>query len=1173
MYTIVLRKQLIGEMYMKSLSRNNNEEQAEVFQKLMQLFFKNCGEAEKLLQGMELVKEIFHLESIVIYEYTRKKQHYELLLKENRKKYSNFQNIKNGHYLKKGICGVIYPIKHEDVKMGTIIARAKSGRDENIKMQRSFFENCISILALAYIRKMQSQMDYSKNEYIYNIQQRNPAAMVQLVFKHNKYVILSYNEEVLKMFGYTSEKFDAEFRNNIEGLVCLEDYGYMKNIWHGLKLNGGGREYINRYINSYGELRWAHSTVSKILNQEAIPVIQVIFKDITQERQLKIDLEHEKERYRLAVNSSLDVIFEYDIKKDIFVSYGSFVHKDIPKSTPILIRGYKEKLLEGKMVYKEDTDKVFCFIQGISERPYEAREYYEENGEGKYLWVLTQGTFIYENGIPVKIIGKKTNITEKKKKEQKELEVIQRDKLTKLYTKQVGENLIRQYLTEKTKDEIACLMLIDLDNFKQVNDTYGYMFGDAILKEVSEVIRSATRQRDIIVRYGGDEFLVLMKNTERYKTMDYGKRVYDKICSLYAGEDENIHISCSIGMVCTLETDDYDMMFQRAEQSLAYVKEKENENVSCYCAMESENEKETFTEKRYFEKKTESYENQNRSEQDNEDIVSFAFAILEKTKDLRSAINLLLSRVGREFGLAKISVLETEPNFLCNIITYQWAADKKNYNSICKYEITKEEIENWSGHFGADGIFTINAEEKETLQKGFRIENPEDKIFRAKLYSAIYEEGELKGSIVFEHEKEMYHWSDEMKTTMKEISKIISTHIVKANADIASKAKTEFLSRMSHEIRTPMNAIVGMTNIAKSVIGDDEKIEDCLQKIDTSTKYLLSLINDILDMSRIESGNMTVCKESFDLENLMEELIVLMRSQAESRNIHLIIEKSYTDTKLIGDELRLNQVLINIIGNALKFTPEHGSITVSVEQILQEDETAGMRFSVKDTGIGIKKENLLRIFHSFEQAEESTAKKYGGTGLGLAISSNLVKLMGGKLEVKSEVGVGSEFYFTIMFPRDKEGSNTEKIHPIASDMEKRSYDFSGKRILLVEDNELNAEIAKTILEMAGIVIEVAENGKEAVEIFEERPIEYYDAILMDIRMPVMDGLEATKRIRTLGKEDSRTVPIIAMTANAFDEDTKKSIESGMNGHLSKPIDIEHLYQVLEGIMEEKCKKE
>lgn len=1166
-------------MHRKKFSYDSSEGQEEVLQEFMQLFFEKGEKAELFTKGIDIVKEIFNLESIVIYEYTKKKQIYGMSLKANRKVHKNSKQDVNATqakrmcYLRKGMKGIVRSIRQEDRKAGIIVVKEKQGSHKLMKEQRKFFENCISLIVLSYLQKQQYQLERSKNAYIDNILERNPIAAVQLVFKHGKYVPIACNDEVFKTFGCTREEYLKDLDCSVDRFIYKEDYNYVKNIWNSLKLNGGGREYEHRYINYYGEIRWGHTTAFKILNQESIPVIQIMFKDITQERQLKMDLEHEKERYRLAVNSSRDVIFEYDIKEDMFVSYGSFVHKDIPKSTPILIRGYKEKLLEGKLVHKEDVEKAFCFIQGITERPYEAREYFEENGEGKYLWVSTQGTLIYENGIPVKIIGKKTNITEQKRQEQRELEVIQRDKLTKLYTKQVGENLIKKYLKEKPQDEIACLMLIDLDNFRQINDTYGYMFGDAILEEVSEVIRSTTRQRDIIVRYGGDEFLVLMKNTEKDKTMVYGNRVYNKICNLYAGENENIHISCSIGMVCTLTADTYDEMFRCAEQSLVYVKEKGKRNVFCHCAMQAENEEEIVTEKGYFEKKAENYNNQKHSEQDNEDIVSFAFAILEKTKDLRSAINLLLSRIGRQLGLAKISVLETDPNFLCNIITYQWAADEKTYNSICKYEITQEEMEQWSKCFGTDGIFTVNEDEKELLQEGFSMENPEDRTFRAKLYSAIYEEGELKGSIVYEHENETYYWSDEMKTTVKEISKIISTHIAKANADIASKAKTEFLSRMSHEIRTPMNAIVGMTNIAKSVIGDDEKIADCLQKIDTSTKYLLSLINDILDMSRIESGNMTVCKESFDLEKLMGEVFVLMRPQAESKHIHLVSEKAYTDKSLIGDELRLNQVLINIIGNALKFTPEHGTITVSAEQILQEDETAGIRFSVKDTGIGIKKENLIRIFHSFEQEEETTAKRYGGTGLGLAISNNLVKLMGGKLEVKSEVGVGSEFYFTLMFPRDKEDNKEQDYHLLSADTKEHTYDFSGKRILLVEDNELNAEIAKTILEMAGIIIEVAENGKEAVEVFEKMPVEYYNAILMDIRMPVMDGLEAAKRIRMLGKEDSRTVPIIAMTANAFDEDTKKSIDSGMNGHLSKPIDVEHLYQVLEEIMEEKSKKD
>lgn len=436
---------------------------------------------------------------------------------------------------------------------------------------------------------------------------------------------------------------------------------------------------------------------------------------------------------------------------------------------------------------------------------------------------------------------------------------------------------------------------------------------------------------------------------------------------------------------------------------------------------------------------------------------------------------------------------------------------------------------------------------------------------RNQLYSAIYEEGEFKGAIVFEHSDPLFVWPRDMKTKLKEVSKIISTHITKANADIASKAKTEFLSRMSHEIRTPMNAIVGMTSIAQSVVGDDKKVAECLDKINTSTQYLLSLINDVLDMSRIESGSMSVCQEAFRLEKLVSEIVVLMSPQAEDKSIDLVTDCSYADMLLIGDELRLNQVLINIIGNALKFTPEHGTITISVNQIMQEDDAATIRFSVKDTGIGINENNLERIFNAFEQAEANTARRFGGTGLGLAISSNLVKLMGGKLDVKSEEGRGSEFFFTLQFPiaLDQEKKAVE-LEPVK---EEEEIQFQECRLLVVEDNDLNAEIAQTVLEMVGIETERACDGQQAVDLFQQSEVGYFDAILMDIRMPVMDGLEATRRIRTLGKEDSRTIPIIAMTANAFDEDMKKSIESGMNGHLSKPIDINKLYAVLQETLE------
>lgn len=254
--------------------------------------------------------------------------------------------------------------------------------------------------------------------------------------------------------------------------------------------------------------------------------------------------------------------------------------------------------------------------------------------------------------------------------------------------------------------------------------------------------------------------------------------------------------------------------------------------------------------------------------------------------------------------------------------------------------------------------------------------------------------------------------------------------------------------------------------------------------------------------------------------------------------------------------MRINQILINLLGNAIKFTQSKGNILLCVREEDYNDKQSKVTFIVKDDGIGISSENKERVFHAFEQAEDDTSIHYGGTGLGLAICNNLVKLMGSNIELESDLGKGSTFKFTLILEKSSEDKLKKKEN------NNIDYDFSGKKVLLVEDNDLNIEIAKTILEMNKFIVEVAENGQIAVDKFKESAVGYYDLILMDIRMPIMDGLTATKTIRNLDKADAITVPIVAMSANAFDEDMKKSIESGMNGHISKPIDLNKLYSLL-----------
>ena len=414
------------------------------------------------------------------------------------------------------------------------------------------------------------------------------------------------------------------------------------------------------------------------------------------------------------------------------------------------------------------------------------------------------------------------------------------------------------------------------------------------------------------------------------------------------------------------------------------------------------------------------------------------------------------------------------------------------------------------------------------------------------VWDTVYEQKKVTGYILMLSDVSSYKQQNQRLFELKEL------------AEEAAKAKGEFLSRMSHEIRTPLNAIIGMAHIANKNAGDKEKTVSSVDEILSASKHLMGLINDVLDLSKIQSGKMELVMDGFNLTQTMHEIESLIHSRCAEKDISFNIEMAQLPKEaVIGDKLRLKQVLINLLGNSIKFTEKGGKISLSIVTLAHREEDITLKFSVSDSGIGMTEEQQSHLFVAFEQGDSSIAITHGGTGLGLAISQNLVHAMGGEITVESAPGVGSTFSYTITLAKAELPELTQD-----SSLHIGKLDLTGKRILLAEDIEINRIILKELLADTHVAIDEAVDGADALRIFKASEPSYYDLIFMDIQMPNMDGYQTTEAIRQLDHPNANSVTIIAMTANAYHEDIERALEAGMNGHIAKPLDIEIIMKVL-----------
>ena len=870
--------------------------------------------------------------------------------------------------------------------------------------------------------------------------------------------------------------------------------------------------------------------------QELDELHKVIENLTDTQMQTENQLLEEKERYRIAVESSQDAFFTYKCKEKLLEIVNSKGNDGVWDC------GKHPEFLDNDSIHPADKAKLVNAVKssdGVLDVDFRL-----QHANGEFQWVNLSGSITFdENKERSRVVGCIHNVHQHKLLEQAQKRKQIYDSITSFYRLGSGLEVVETLCRD---DPEGVLVLLEIQQFSKIDERYGLIFGDIILEQFAGLLAKRFQEDGlnggIYIRAGADQMLVwlpvcttgpVVRSVQRLET-DFGALTDEKYLSLslkcgIAATGSRNSLSEALEQTKTALT-----AARHGKQEIIFYEELSTEEKACAVDV-------AFAEVASLERLKEMT------------LSSIALNLFDRDGDTSVVLDILALKLQEKYHLTDIVITHFNGEYMVNNLLYCWK--------------TWEKKDGWDGmvHCSEKQYqhFVETQEMQQLLTSGESIrKEPLIQPFTSGRNDIVFhmtDNGQYSGSIVFRDiDQDVLEKKEECKC-LEEISAIIQNRLNLERHDLSAKAKSDFLARMSHEIRTPMNGIIGMTEIALKDGQTEERRIDCLRKIEHSSEYLLGLINDILDMSKIESGKMRLIEEKCNLMEMIQGLRPLLEAKLNENNIQYIADIQLKNHWFLADSLRLNQVLVNLLGNALKYSRPDGHVWLTVRETEEEKGFSNLYFQVRDDGIGIAPEKQQLIFRQFEQADNSENARKQGTGLGLAISRRIVRMMDSDIKLESEPGKGSSFSFSVKFQPVSGEKTTVTSQP-------EEISFPGKRILVVEDNELNMEIICTILENYGIETEQAVNGKEAVRRMEESVPGYYDMIFMDIMMPEMDGLEATRTIRNLDREDCKKIPIYAMSANAFDEDVKRSLASGMNGHLSKPVNLQVLEKTLQKVL-------